>query len=356
MRFLAFLNELTAPEPEPDLELGMLRSLEGVPDEVAFAATPGQAIVFSKGYVPQHKGEEVDLLRRHPATVRRWDTGTGAELGRFEGMGARVWAFAVSPGGRRAVTIGSAGKLRVWDVSTGRITLELDGDFGEAKAALFLPDGARCAIACGRILAGAPGEAAVRDNHVVRIWDIEAGREVSRFEGHKDPPVRLAVSADGGLILSSSEPRVWSRAAREGGSATLALWRVADGSEVWRHEVERKQAAAVALMPDGAHVVLGGDDGAIRLRRGDDLAVVREYKNPGKATGVLSLAVASNGRRILAGYRDCTFRVWDRETGEPLAVHRCHVGPVTAIAVSSDGARALTASADATARLWRLPP
>src|SRR5262249_6020759 len=60
-----------------------------------------------------------------------------------------------------------------------------------------------------------------------------------------------------------------------------------------------------------------------------------------------------DGKRLASGSADHTIRVWDVETGRPLAVLRGHQGSVANLAYSPDGRRILSlALDDHTYRLW----
>jgi hypothetical protein len=58
------------------------------------------------------------------------------------------------------------------------------------------------------------------------------------------------------------------------------------------------------------------------------------------------------GGRVATAGDDGTARLWDAESGKPLAVLQGHTGPVLSVAFSPDGGRLATASDDKTARLW----
>ena len=351
----AFLSRLEAPEPPTKAQLAVMAGGEDTVDAVAFGPDATAAISFCRGEVISYDGKQDTYLRKHPASARVWDTEAGAERRRFEDLPQFVQAFAASHDGARAATLDGLGALRVWAVATGRCTATFRGPFGEAKALAFLPDGRHCAIACGRLRLGEGEKETWRDNHVVRIWGLETGKEAGAFEGHKGRLESVAVSRDGQLVLSSSYERAPVGAPAEESRVTLCLWRTADGAEVGRVRLDPKAARFAALSPDAQIVLTGGRDGTVGIRRSDGFGVVAELKNEGQATSVLALAFTPDGRRILAGYDDCTFRVWDRESAKELAVHRHHAGPVTALAVSADGTRALTGSADTSLRVWKLP-
>ena len=67
---------------------------------------------------------------------------------------------------------------------------------------------------------------------------------------------------------------------------------------------------------------------------------------------VTSLALSSDGSRLVTGSADETARLWVVRTGEELRVLRGHTDSIVSVAFSRDGARVATASTDTTARVW----
>ena len=67
------------------------------------------------------------------------------------------------------------------------------------------------------------------DDRTLRLWDLETGAELRRFEGHERRVTSVAVLPDGRRALSGSEIR------------TLRLWDLETGAELRRFEGHEKR-------------------------------------------------------------------------------------------------------------------
>jgi WD40 repeat protein len=72
-------------------------------------------------------------------TLKVWDLESGEELATLPGHTYGVWAVAVTPDGRRAVS-GSAGMLKVWDLKSSEIIADFSAE-GALRACAVAPDG-----------------------------------------------------------------------------------------------------------------------------------------------------------------------------------------------------------------------
>jgi WD40 repeat protein len=73
---------------------------------------------------------------------------------------------------------------------------------------------------------------------------------------------------------------------------------------------------SIALSPDGKKVVSGSDDGAVRLWDIDTCKVITKWT--GHTNGVASVCWTRDGRRVLSGSLDGTARQWEVESGEKM--------------------------------------
>jgi WD40 repeat protein len=150
--------------------------------------------------------------------IRVYDVESGAELRRFLGHTSPVKCLAFAPDGKRALSGSNDGTLRLWDVTAGTEIRRLSGE-SAFNGVTFLADGRRALSASG-------GQDVVERNgnqirvtyrggsdHYVRLWDVDAGRELVRFEGHPHDVRCVAASRDGTLAVSGASDgsvRVWA--------------------------------------------------------------------------------------------------------------------------------------------------
>ncbi|TGT28715.1 WD40 repeat domain-containing protein, partial [Mesorhizobium sp. M4B.F.Ca.ET.169.01.1.1] len=87
----------------------------------------------------------------------------------------------------------------------------------------------------------------------IKVWDLDSGREVKRFEGHEGTVYALALSADGKRLLSASL------------DGTARLWDIESGNQIAMFDSQTGPIYAVAFAADGT-VLTGGYERTVRDR------------------------------------------------------------------------------------------
>jgi serine/threonine protein kinase len=306
-----------------------------------------QAAVTSVAFAPDGR---TAVSSGEDRAVLLWDLAEGKVRRRLLKHTAPVRSVAFSPDGSRVLSGGGFGDntVQLWDATDGRPIRTLEGHTHGVRGLGFLPDGKRA------VSGGFDGTA--------RLWDLDNGWEVRRFEGLDVPDVSppawgrqvwsLAVSADGRRLLCG----------RRDGS--LLLSDVDSGRLLRRLEGHERFVTAAALSADGRLALSGArevfqdegrphPDGSVRLW---DAEQGRERQRLADGVGgVWAVALSGDGRRALAAGQDGSVLLLDPATGQTLWRFPGHGSPVAAVALSADGAFALSGGVDGTVRLWRLP-
>lgn len=201
-------------------------------------------------------------------------------------------------------------------------------------AAAVDPDGNRAATAAR--------------NGSVRIWDLPARREVSRF------------ASDGELLAAAFSPDLtWLAIVVEGDRAAVQVRDVASGTLRFRLAAGG-WVDTLAFSPDARALAAGGLDGVVRVTA---LTDGREILHAAHRSVVNAIAWSADGRRLATATGSLTDRmlgrppqddaahVWDVASGRRVA-RLPHDHVVEAVALAPDGKLVASGSLDRLARVW----
>jgi WD40 repeat protein len=253
-------------------------------------------------------------------TVRFWNGSTGARLARFDNPHlAGAWLDPADT--RRAVAVGSDGRLRLWRLGAPKPLAVRRVGVPLTKAA-FSPNGAMIAV-----IGSSP-----------RTWlfDARTGRPLHTLPGHIRDVDALAWSRDSSRLVTGGDDGMWF------------VWNVAAGTASVGNE-DSGPVTAVALSRDGSHVATAsGNQASVWETR----HAVRVAQLEGHSGAVTDVGFNRDGRLLLTSSTDGTARIWNLATQTTLAELRGNAGAVTSAVFSPNGRFVLTASDDRAARIW----
>ena len=166
------------------------------------------------------------------------------------------------------------------------------------------------------------------DDTAIKVWDLEAGKETLTLRGHTGPVNCLVLSGDGKRLYSGSEGASIFNVDRTHDN-TIRVWDLQTGKEILTLHGHASGVTSLALSGDGKRLCSGSWDKTIKvwdLQTGKEALTLR-----GHTSGVTGLALSADGKRLFSGGRekypwkgDTTIKVWDLEMGKEVLTLRGH--------------------------------
>lgn len=244
----------------------------------------------------------------------------GAALERtLTGHTGSVLSLALMRGGDVAVSGGTDGTVRVWDLKRW-----------EALDVLTLPPGGK-----------KPAASLPRFD----LGDLAGLQSPSGLRSDVSAPGCLSVTPDGryAVLAVLRDPALW-------------LWDLQKNTLAATLRGHSGHVYCLAVTPDGRHAVSGGADGLLLLWQleqagGKELRPVHSFTNHDDAVNTLD--VTDDGSCVVSGSSDKTIRIWDLEQRKLLRT--IHAGrPVWRVAVVHGSRRVVSISTGAIVQVWAL--
>jgi WD40 repeat protein len=249
------------------------------------------------------------------AELRVWDARTGSELASRKGRAAEVNSLAFSLDGKQllALTSGPRNAVVLREVLTDKTLLTLEGHTGVLASAALSPDRTTIASAASPF-SNPPGE----QPSEVKLWDVKTGQELRTIPYTPRSVTGLSFSPDGRLLAGVSS--VFDREQKRFLNPVIKVWEVQTGREVLSLGTDDGRTGVPVFSPDGEHIAapftVGGyppptppREAGVRIWDVKTGKEVRTLK--GLLGAATSLCYSPDGTLIAAGTANHSTRVWD---------------------------------------------
>jgi WD40 repeat protein len=248
-------------------------------------------------------------------------------LRRVLGYDGSFRAVAFAPDGRLLALGGMKPGITLCRVDTTQAEAMLEIPIRETSSLAFSPD--------GRTLAAT----SLASDEII-LWDMAAGCERMRLNGHASRVDSIAFSPDGRSLASGGNRDRW-----------IIIWDLATGAQRRWPQPSASPISALAFSPDGSLLAsASGFERAVRIW--DPTSGVVRHLIRSCAPGKNSVAFAPDGHLLATADRDGSVKLWSMAAGRPLARLDGRSNWLGGVAFSPDGRTLAAIGNDTDVRLW----
>ncbi|MEZ6137818.1 MAG: protein kinase [Pirellulaceae bacterium] len=258
--------------------------------------------------------------------IKVWNAITGHELATIAGHEGPVSGLAVSPDGSLIASAGRDKIVKLWDSESSELIRSMNGHDGSINYLAFSPTGDRVATSSS--------------DKTIKLWDTKTGVEVVTLVGHTAAVWGVAFSPDGKRLASTCH-----------GDKTVRVWNALTGEQIALVREGREATRRVAFSPDGSRMATVSF-GTLSLWDAQTWKLVGDNQLAHELS-VNCVAFSPDGTQLATGAEDRLVKLWDAASGQlvrTLCGH-AHRG-VWSVAFSPDGSRLVSGGFDGTVRIW----
>ena len=272
------------------------------------------------------------------STIKVWNLETGKEIRTLRGHTRAVRSLVLSGDGKRLFSGSGDNTIKVWDLETGKEARTLPGLTGRVVSLALSGDGKRLFLGRGldMKLTGDGRRMILPADGGIKVWDLEAGKEILTLRGHTGDVRSLALERRRQAALFGQRLQPWRP--RAAADDTIKAWDLETGKEIVTLRGHSGWVLRLIPTSDGKRLISSSGDGTIKVWDLETRKATHTLRS--QATGdiftgqFLPIALSGDGTRLFSGGDDKKITVWDLATGKKRAAWHGHTGAVLSLALT----------------------
>jgi len=256
-----------------------------------------------------------------------WDSITGKHIKTLKGHSEPVRALSISMDSQLLASVGNDHTVRIWNIEEGKnkFEFELNSHHNDVVDVAFSPV-SKWTLATASF------------DDTVKIWNIATGKVLHTLYGHSLPVISISFSPDGKVLASV------------GRDSKIILWNVRTGKKI--KELNEADTKSIAFSPNGKLLAFADKVKGIQLWNVKS-GKIRNF-NVEKLEDVNSIKFSPDGQMLVFAGINKIIYLADVTSGSILAILEGHLGEVNKVRFSNDGKTLASAGSNGEIQLWDL--
>ena len=233
--------------------------------------------------------------------------------------------IALSPDGEQVFSAGKDGKIRRWDISTGKCLSIYLGHSDHVHSLALNKTG-------NHLLSGS-------SDKTMKLWDVKTGHCLHTFAGHTSAVHHVALSPDGTQAASA-------------GNKTLKLWNTTTGKCSLTRNLRGWSLSPIEFLPNGKHLLLTSAKNSLSILEIATGKIVKTLVGYNQFECIYNIDISPDGCYALSA--SDRIKLWDLESGDCLRTFKEFTHRTNRVAFSPDGTLMLSGGEYGIIRLWNL--
>lgn len=254
----------------------------------------------------------------------------GSLVHELEGHVKEVESLCFSKDSNRIISSSKDCTVRIWDTETGKLLSKFNNEDGYFdKCVVLCNDGKRFISASGW-------------GCIVKIRDIENGKNIITLKGHNAFVHCVSISSDDKYIVSGS----WDQ--------SIIVWDANTGLQIKKLVGHEGSVYTVSFSSDG-NMIISASSESIRIWNTRTGELLRKIEGVDSHFNSAYFDPMDN-KKIISASTDRTIRIWDVDSGLLMQTIQVHSGSVRNASFCSDGKYIVSASNDGTICICSFTP